>query len=133
MLDDLTWTLTVYSAGLGFPPGVRGQHQQHSSFLWVSPRRSTTVSTCVITWLQQLSLRLLKIEPHVSKFGGLLRVHSGAQISFLQEIAPTRRSVFLALSPIEIIESSLRDLNSFYDGHNSARLVCSLVKPNDRE
>jgi len=46
---------------------------------------------------------------------------------------PTRPSVFLALTPIEIIESSLRGLNSFDDGHNSARLVGPLVKPNDRE
>jgi hypothetical protein len=30
-----------------------------------------------------LSLRLLKIEPHLSKLGGFLRVHSGPQISFL--------------------------------------------------
>jgi hypothetical protein len=30
-----------------------------------------------------LSLSLLKIEPHLSKFGGFLRVHPGPQISFL--------------------------------------------------
>jgi hypothetical protein len=41
-------------------------------------------------------------------------------------------SVFLALTPMAIIESSLCDLNSFDNGHNSARLVGSLIKPNDR-
>jgi hypothetical protein len=30
-----------------------------------------------------LSLNLLKIEPHLSKCGGFLRVHSGRQIGFL--------------------------------------------------
>ena len=30
-----------------------------------------------------LSLRLLKIEPHLSKSGGFLRLHSGPQIGFL--------------------------------------------------
>ncbi len=87
----------------------------------------------VRTLQSALSLRLLKIESHLSNFGGFLRVHSGPQIGFLQEIAPTRPSVSLALAPIEIIESSLRDLNSLDDGHNSARLVSSLVKPNDGE
>jgi len=75
----------------------------------------------------------LKIEPHLSKFGGFLRVHSGPQIGFLQEISPTRPSVFFALTPIEIIESSFGGLSSFDDGHNSARVVGLLVKPNDRE
>jgi len=30
-----------------------------------------------------MSLNLLDIEPHLSKFGGFLWVHSGPQISFL--------------------------------------------------
>ncbi len=66
-----------------------------------------------------LSLRLSKIEPHLTKFGGFLRVHSGPQIGFLQEIAPTRPSVFLALTPIEIIESSFCGVSSLDDSHNS--------------
>jgi len=80
-----------------------------------------------------LSLGLLKIKPQLSKFGGLLWVNSRLQIGFFQEVAPTRASVFLALTPFEIVESSLPTLGSFDNGHNPARLVGPLVKPNDRE
>ena len=62
-----------------------------------------------------LSLRLLKVEPHLSKFGSLLRVHSGPQISFLQEIAPTHPSVFLALTLARALDTTVEAL--FYLAH----------------
>jgi hypothetical protein len=80
-----------------------------------------------------MSLSLLKIEPHLSKCGGSLWVYSGRQIGFLQEISPPRPSIFLALTHIEIVESSLCGLNSLDDAHHSARLVSSLIKPNHCE
>jgi hypothetical protein len=69
----------------------------------------------------------------LSKFGRFFWIYSGPQIGLLEEITPTRPSVFLALTPIEIIDGSLCGLSSPDDGHNSSRLVRSLVKPNDCE
>ena len=48
-----------------------------------SLRRRGVVLDCSHLCSRQLSLRLLKIEPHLSKFCGTLRVHSGTQIGFL--------------------------------------------------
>ena len=79
-----------------------------------------------------LSLGLLKIKPQLSKFGSLLWVNSGLQIGFFQEVAPTGASVFLALTPFKIVESSLPTLASD-DSHNPTRLIGPLVEPNDRE
>jgi hypothetical protein len=84
-------------------------------------------------WLEALGLGFLKIKPQLPEFGCLCRVCSRLQIGFFQEVTPTRASVFLALTPFEIVESSLRALGSFDDGHNSTRDVGLLVEPNDRE
>jgi hypothetical protein len=83
--------------------------------------------------LEALGLRLLKIEPYLPQFGCLRRVGSGLQIGFFHKVTPTRTAVFLALTPFEIVESSLCALGSFYDGHNTTRDVGLLVEPNNRE
>lgn len=83
--------------------------------------------------LQAPGLGLLEIEPELSKSGRLLRVRSRMQIAFLQKVAPTRASVFLGLTPFEIVERSLRALGSFNHGHNPTGFVGPLVEPNDRE
>ena len=79
------------------------------------------------------SSRFLKIEFHLSKLGGFLRVHSRSKVGFLQEIAPARHSVLLALLQTTSSESFLRGLNSLDNGDNPTRLVGLFVKSNDCE
>jgi hypothetical protein len=83
--------------------------------------------------LQALGLRLLQIKPQLPKSGCLPRVDSRLQIGFFQEITPACASVFLALAPFEVVESPLRALRSFDDGHDPTRNVGLLVEPNDRK
>jgi hypothetical protein len=68
--------------------------------------------------LQTLGLGFLKIKPQLAKSGCLRRVDSRLQIGFFQEVTPAGASVFLALAPFEIIESPLRALRSFHNGHD---------------
>ena len=83
--------------------------------------------------LHALGLGFLKIKPQLSKSGCLRRVDSRLQIGFFQEVTPAGASVFLALAPFEIVESPLRALRSFDDGHDPTRNVGFLVEPNDRK
>ena len=50
--------------------------------LWTH-RRLREKMKAGMKWSAPMSLSLLKIEPHLSKCGGSLRVYSGRQIGFL--------------------------------------------------
>ena len=76
---------------------------------------------------------LLKIEPQLTEFGCLGGVGSRLQVAFFHKVSPSRASVLLALTPFEIVESSLCALSSFDDGHDATGDVGLLVEPNDRE
>ena len=70
------------------PAGVLSEiawfHQLSScAFRAMQESRPDIGRQCIRCASFYLSLRLLKIEPHLSKLGGFLRVHSGPQISFL--------------------------------------------------
>jgi len=83
--------------------------------------------------LETLRLGVLKIKPQLPESGCLCRIHPRLQIGFFHKVAPPGASVFLTLTPFEIVQSSLRALSPFDDRHNSARYVGFLVEPNDRE
>ncbi|MFZ3212060.1 MAG: hypothetical protein WA188_11150, partial [Terriglobales bacterium] len=78
-----------------------------------------------------LGLSFADIHAHLPHRGGLLRVHAGLQIGFLQEVTPPRQAIGSALSTLEVLNRYLGFAATFDYGHDTAGLVGPQVVSND--